>query len=117
MDKKTISLKWISAWNNHDLEVIMSLYSNKIEHTSPSISKYYELEDNTIKDKILLKAYFEKALSKNPALHFDLLHILEGESSVVLLYKRMNTKLAAEYLAFDKRGLIIKSKSHYTAII
>lgn len=90
----------------------MSLYDEAIEHTSPKIARYYNLENNTIKDKLLLKSYFEKALTAFPDLRFDLIHILEGQDSCVVLYKRMGTELVAEYLEFNQNQLIVKSKAH-----
>ncbi len=116
MNKQALAEKWITAWNTHDLPSIIALYSNNIAHTSPSIAKYFQLEDNTIKSKDLLRSYFKIALERNPTLHFNLRHILEGNHSVVVLYKRMQTKLAGEYLEFDKEGLIVRSCSHYTAL-
>lgn len=117
MNKQKLAEKWIAAWNAHDLPSIMALYSSNIQHTSPSIAKYYQLEGNTIKDKALLQSYFQMALEKNPSLHFDLQHILEGNQSVVLVYGRMQTKLAGEYLEFDETGLIVRSCSHYKAVV
>lgn len=116
MNKQQLAHQWIAAWNAHDLAAIMACYAENIEHTSPKIVAYFNITDSTLRGKKLLQSYFEQALQNNPTLHFDLEHILEGHNSVVLIYKRMNTALAGEYLEFDEKGLIVRSKSHYKGI-
>ncbi|MGB0930105.1 MAG: nuclear transport factor 2 family protein [Chitinophagales bacterium] len=116
MTKQQLAHQWIAAWNNHDLAAIMGCYAESIEHTSPKIAAYFNMADSTLRNKALLESYFKQALQKNPTLHFDLQHVLEGHNSVVLIYKRMNTALAGEYLEFGETGLIVRSRSHYKLI-
>lgn len=107
-------MRWITAWNQHDLDAILALYSPTIRHTSTKISTYFDVSDNTLEGKENLRSYFQQALANNPNLTFDLTNILVGESSVVVLYIRMGKNLAGEYLEFDEEGLIIRSRSHYS---
>lgn len=116
MNLQQLADQWIAAWNNHDLAAIMACYAENIEHTSPKIAAYFNMADSTIRSKLQLQSYFEQALQNNPSLHFDLEHILTGHNSVVLIYKRMKTALAGEYLEFDDEGLIVRSRSHYKKI-
>lgn len=105
--------QWISAWNNHDIAAIMKHYADNVDFNSPFISEMGIDVNGFITNKNELKNYFEKALQKNPELHFDLLHILAGSHSVVMFYKRMNKSLAAEYVELDENNKIIRSRSHY----
>ncbi|MEM7369079.1 MAG: nuclear transport factor 2 family protein [Bacteroidota bacterium] len=113
MNKASIAHQWIDAWNRHDLQAVMKLYSEDIQHVSPKIARYLEVEGNRLQGKDALHSYFEQALSNNPALEFDLHHILEGQQSMVLIYRRNGTQLSGEYLELNQQGLIMSSRSHY----
>ena len=113
---KSTGLNWIDAWNNHDLERILEFYDEKISHTSPKIDNYFLLPDHTIKSKDMLRQYFQNALAQNPDLRFDLIHMLEGIKTLVLVYKRNEMETAAEFLGFNDSGLIISSRSHYEVL-
>ncbi len=107
---------WFAAWNAHDVEGIMALYAEGIEHTSPFIVRYTpagETPPKSIKGKAGVRAYFDRALKKNPDLKFIPMHVTVGMESVILVYRRMNGDLAAELFAFDERGLVVRSISHY----
>lgn len=106
--------QWIAAWNNQDIEAIMVLYADDIDFNSPFVAEMGIDVNGAIANKKDLRAYFEKALQKNPALHFDLRHILVGSHSIVMFYKRMNKNFAAEYIEFNNDGVIIRSRSHYS---
>lgn len=113
IDKQDIAKQWISAWNQHDLEAIMRLYAEEIEHISPKIDRYFKQANSRRQGKADLQAYFELALTHNPSLHFELRHILEGKASLVLIYRRNGKDLSGEYLELNEQGLIIHSRSHY----
>jgi ketosteroid isomerase-like protein len=50
---------WINAWNSKDIELILSLYSDNIEFSSPKIKKLFsDYDTNIIKDKDSLKKIF-----------------------------------------------------------
>lgn len=105
--------EWIQSWNSHDLETIMSHYSEKLEFSSPVIQQMGVNENGFIITKNDLKDYFKKALQKYPELKFELLHILKGVSSFVLFYKSINNMYAAEYMELDKNGKVTRVKAHY----
>src|SRR4051794_19200287 len=87
--------EWISAWNKHDLEDIMSHYSEQILFYSPVIQQLGVNENGIINSKGQLKEYFAKGLQKYQDLHFELLYVLKGVNSVVLLYKSINDSFSA----------------------
>ena len=56
--------QWINAWNSKDTDVILSLYSDNIEFSSPKIKKLFsDYKTNIIKDKDNLKRYFSIGLN------------------------------------------------------
>jgi len=105
--------KWVQSWNNKDIEVIMSHYADSVVFSSPFILKAQINDRGSIHGKIELRKYFEKALEKNPDLHFDLKHIMVGIKSITLIYTRKKTMLAAETMILNDEGKIAEGLSHY----
>ena len=50
--------RWINAWDNHDLESVLSLYCENIEFSSPKINLLFPTLDGEIKNKDDLKKHF-----------------------------------------------------------
>lgn len=112
----TFAGAWFAAWNAHDVEGIMRLYAEGIEHSSQFIARYTPAGDSppkSIVGKAGVKAYFARALARNPDLKFVPMHIATGLETVTLVYRRMNGDLAAECFWFDGAGMVVRSISHY----
>ncbi|NSL88902.1 nuclear transport factor 2 family protein [Chitinophaga solisilvae] len=107
-----IAEAWLHAWNSHNLEDIMSHYDEDIVFYSPFIVKINNDPSGCIRGKAALRAYFQRALTAYPDLHFDLYHILEGVNSVVLYYKSVQDKLSTEMMIV-KEGLVVEVRAHY----
>lgn len=103
---------WISAWNAHDLERILSHYADGFEMSSPVIVQLAGEPSGTLKGKAAVGAYWRKALQRIPDLHFELLTVLIGVGSITLHY-RGNRGLAAEVLHFGPDGKVTRAYAHY----
>lgn len=106
---------WIEAWNNHNLERILSHYSDTFEMTSPYIMKITGEDLGTLTGKTAIKAYWEKALQDIPTLHFELIECLLGVDSVTLYYKSLQGR-AAETFFFNEQGKVTHAFAHYSLI-
>lgn len=105
---------WTAAWNRHDLDAIMAHYAPAIEHSSPFIARYnHDPTCAPLKGAAAVRAYFGRALERNPALRFDLAHVAVGVETVALVYRRMTGELAVETFHLDANGLVVRSTSHY----
>lgn len=104
---------WIEAWNAHDLDRILALYSEDFEMASPYIVQITGRADGTLKGKTAVGDYWRKALQKYPELHFDLLEVLIGADSLVLYYRSVGGRTAAEIFHLDGSGLIDRAAAHY----
>lgn len=113
IDMKQFSNEWIAAWNDHDIEKILSHYSEDIEFYSPIIKQLGTNSEGVIKDKNTLRDYFIKALALYPDLFFNLHEILVGTESLILFYTSVNNKKSAEFMQFDKEGKINFVRAHY----
>lgn len=110
---KQFADEWISAWNSHDLELILNHYSDDIEVTTPMIKMAAGIESGTLKGKDAVADYWRKALSKIPDLHFELIAVTECIHSIALYYKSVMDKMCIEVMFFNDEGKVYKMFAHY----
>lgn len=112
-DARRFSLSWYAAWNRHDLDGILAHYAEGIQHSSPFIARYNDDADcKPLMGKAVVRAYFGRALERNPTLRFDALHVAVGVETVALVYRRMTGEVAIETFRL-RDGLVVESVSHY----
>lgn len=106
--------KWINSWNSHNLDDILSHYSDDVEITTPMIKLALGIEKGTLKGKKAVGDYWQKALEKIPDLHFELIDSTQSVESVALYYKSVMDKRSIEVMYFNKKGQVCKIIAHYT---
>lgn len=104
---------WIDAWNAHDLERVLSHYADDFEMSSPFIVQIAKEPSGTLRGKDAIGAYWSKALTLIPDLRFELIDVLAGVDSIVLLYKGARGRLAAEVFHFGCGRKVLKALAHY----
>ena len=104
--------EWIASWNSHDLERILSHYSDDLEMSSPYIVQMAGEPSGVLKGKTAVAAYWARALERLPTLHFELHAVLMGTGSLVIYYNGVNG-MAAEMCVFDANGKVSRSHAHY----
>lgn len=114
MNPKNFANTWIVSWNSHNLEDILSHYSDDIEITTPMIKLAAGIESGSLKGKGQVAAYWQKALQKIPDLHFELIDVMEGINSVALYYKSVMNKKAVEVMFFNDEGKVNRMYALYT---
>jgi ketosteroid isomerase-like protein len=114
MDGRKFAEEWINSWNTHNLENILSHYSDDIEITTPMIKLALGVDNGSLKGKELVADYWQKALNKLPDLYFELYDVTVGVDSVALYYKSVMNKKAIEVMFFDEHGKVNKMFAHYT---
>lgn len=107
--------EWVDAWNSHDLDRIMSHYAEDFQMTSPFIVKLMNDPTGTIKGKENVRAYWAKALTRIPDLHFDLIEVLSSVDSITIYYHAVLGKRAAEVFFFNDRGKVTRAIAHYNS--
>jgi|ERR1700722_9138965 hypothetical protein len=106
---------WIKAWNDHQIEAILSHYAEDVEFTSPFIVRLLNQPNGTISGLSDLRAYFLKGLEAYPDLRFELIEVLEGVNSVTLYYHSVKNLMSAEVMVFNEKGKVSKVIAHYNA--
>jgi ketosteroid isomerase-like protein len=110
---QTFALDWIAAWNRHDLNEILSHYSDDFEFTSPFVRVITGEQSGALCGKGAVGAYWAKALARSPRVEFKLQSVLWGVSSLVINYRREDGRTASEWLEFGDSGKVIRSCAHY----
>ncbi len=103
---------WIDSWNSHDLDRILSHYTNDFEMVSPVIIQIAGEPSGTLKGKDQVGAYWTKALQLIPDLRFELVTTLIGVNSITLYY-RGHRGFSAEVFHFNSDKKVYKSYAHY----
>ena len=109
--------KWVNAWNGHDLKTVLSMYSDRVEFTSPKIKVVLpHWKSSKINNKGDLERYWAKALENFPNLHFTPKDIMFQKKVCVFEYYvtldgKSKTSVMEKFEFQD--GLIIKSSVFY----
>lgn len=114
MEAKKFANKWIESWNSHDLDNILTHYSDDIEITTPMIRLAAGIDSGSLKGKENVREYWKKALERIPDLHFELYEVTSGVNSVALFYKSVMNKKAIEVMFFNEQGKVNKMFAFYT---
>ncbi|HEY1424195.1 MAG TPA: nuclear transport factor 2 family protein [Candidatus Acidoferrum sp.] len=114
-DAWNLANHWVSAWNSHDLDSIMSHYDDSIELTSPIAAQLLGTSDGRVVGKANLRAYFQRGLEAYPQLRFRLEDVLWGISSVVLYYANQKGTRSGEFMELSANGKALRVTAHYNA--
>lgn len=101
--------EWYAAWNSHDLEAILSHYTDDIVFHSSRIRIVTGNNVDTTTNKADLRAYWSQSLSGAPMLHFKPERLLISSDALTLIYTNHRMKVAAETFMFNNQGLVIES--------
>ena len=106
---------WIAAWNSHNLERVLAMYAEDTEMTSDRIPPLGFDASGTVRGKPTLRAYWSKALSMIPNLHFELIDTYVSPNSVVVFYQNERGKKICEYLRLNAEGKIKQGSANHLA--
>jgi hypothetical protein len=112
-DARKFAEEWIAAWNGHDLERVLSHYTEDFEMSSPFIAAFAGEPSGTLKGKARVGAYWKNALERLPDLQFELLQVFTGVTTVTIYYRAVMGKLATEVFFLDDEGKARKALAHY----
>jgi hypothetical protein len=105
--------EWVSAWNAHDIEAILSHYADPPEHCSPLVVERLGRADGTIRDRAELGAYFLGGLQRHPPIRFELIDVFPGVASVAVLYRNHLARTVVEVMHLDASRKIVRTVVHY----
>jgi ketosteroid isomerase-like protein len=106
--------EWIDSWNTHDIERILSQYSDDIEMTSPLIIERLKEPSGRVKGKEKVRAYWQTGLYSTPPLKFELIDVLVGIGSITIYYRSVGRRVVAETLQFNTKGKVNKGMVYWS---
>ena len=112
-DLAALGREWIAAWNSHDLERILALYTDDSEMTSDRIPLLGLDASGTLRGKHRLRQYWEIAFQRLPNLHFDLIEIYVSPDSLVVFYRNERGQKICEYLRVGAEGKIRQGSANH----
>ena len=112
-DARRFGDAWLRAWNDHDLDAILSHYADDVEFTSPFVAALNDDPSGIVRGKEDLRAYFARALERFSDLRFKPLDVLAGVDSVTLSYISVGERRAAEVMTLGPDGRVTHVLAHY----
>ena len=112
-DAKLFSEKWVDAWNAHDIEAVLDALPRRrgVHLTCRSARPAGNRGSGAGKDA--LRHYWTTALKSLPDLHFEIVGVYRGESTLVINYRNHLGGLVNEVLTFDGDGLVREGHGTY----
>ncbi|AFY75135.1 SnoaL-like polyketide cyclase [Synechococcus sp. PCC 7502] len=103
---------WIEDWNQHDIDAVLSHYTDDFELTSPLILSIAGESSGVLQGKANVRAYWKKGLAQIPDLHFELKEVLTGVDCITLYYQG-HRGMVTEVLWFNETGKVKKAWACY----
>jgi hypothetical protein len=110
---QSIAFKWFDAFNNHNLEQLLSLYDDEAEHYSPKLKIHKPETNGLIVGKQALREWWQDAFDRLPSLNYKVTSLTANRDRVFMEYIRSvdgeENILVAEVLVV-RDGKIIASR-------
>ena len=87
-NNKQIALKWFEAFNEHDLEKLLSLYHDNAQHYSPKLKIRMPETQGLIKGKQALREWWKDAFDRLPSLQYEVIKLTADDEQVFMEYIR-----------------------------
>ena len=115
-NNKQIAINWFEAFNEHDLEKLLSLYDDNAQHYSPKLKVRMPETLGLIKGKHALREWWKDAFDRLPSLQYEVIKLTADEEQVFMEYTRHvageEDLSVGEVLQIDK-GLIVFSRVYH----
>ncbi|MGH2834252.1 MAG: nuclear transport factor 2 family protein [Solirubrobacteraceae bacterium] len=111
-----LASEWIAAWNAHDLEAIMVLYSPDVAFQTPTIIDTLGIPDGRVQGAQALREHFVRGLARLPDLRFDLDQIYVGVRSIAITYRWRDGTPVCELHEYDGRERIERVQALYRGL-
>lgn len=105
--------QWVQAWNAHDVEAVLDHFRDDVVFTSSVAARVVPESGGVVRGKEALRHYWKTALDQQPDLHFELVGVYRGASTLVINYRNHRGQLVNEVLTFDGDGLVREGHGTY----
>jgi hypothetical protein len=112
-EARRFATRWVSDWNSHDIEAVLSHYTDDFEMSTPMIQRLLGIESGVLKGKKAVGDYWRSALKRAPDLQFSIIDVASGVDSVSIYYNAAFGNKAIETLLFNKEQKVCKAFAAY----
>ena len=85
---KNIATLWFKAFNEHQLENLLSLYDDNAEHFSPKLKIRKPETGGFIKGKVALRKWWKDCFQRLPTLQYEVQKLTADSEQVFMEYTR-----------------------------
>lgn len=113
---QSIAFKWFDAFNNHNLEQLLSLYDDDAEHYSPKLKINKPETNGLIIGKQVLREWWQDAFDRLPSLNYKVTSLTANSDRVFMEYIRTvageSEMLVAEVLVIRENKIVASRVYH-----
>lgn len=113
---KNIARSWFDAFNEHNLEKLLSLYDDDAQHYSPKLKIRKPETNGLIKGKNALRGWWKDAFDRLPTLQYEVIKLTADNDQVFMEYIRHvkdEEDLSVGEVLEIKNGSIIASRVYH----
>jgi hypothetical protein len=92
--------RWVNDWNSHDIEAILSHFTDDVVFSSPLAIQILG-GSGEVRGKEELRRYWTEGLRRSPDLCFEVLAFYVGVDVLVINYRNQKGNLLCEVLRFE----------------
>lgn len=85
---EAIAIQWFAAFNEHDLEKLLTLYDEAAQHYSPKLKIRQPETGGWIRGKGALRIWWQDAFERLPGLHYAVTSLTANNDRVFMEYTR-----------------------------
>jgi hypothetical protein len=100
-EPSSFAAEWAAAWNRRDVEALLAHFHDDVVFISPVAADVVPGSAGVVSGKAALREYWCAALETVPDLHFDVVGVYTGVSTLVINYRNQRGGLVNEVLEFD----------------
>ncbi|WP_333694298.1 nuclear transport factor 2 family protein [Flavobacterium sp.] len=112
----SIAYKWFDAFNQHNLEQLLSLYDEQAQHFSPKLKIRKPETKGFVRGKEALREWWKDAFDRLPTLHYKVTSLTANSDRVFMEYIRNvegeDEMLVAEVLEIYENKILFSRVYH-----
>ena len=112
----SIAFKWFAAFNEHNLEKLLSLYDDRAQHYSPKLKVKNPESNGLISGKDALRNWWKDAFDNIPTLQYEVKSLTSNEYRVFMEYIRKvegePDLMVAELLMIEDNKIVFSKVFH-----
>lgn len=112
---KEFTIEWLNSWNSHNLDKILSHYSDDFTIETPLALSLYPESKGVVRGKDEVRKYWAIGLERIPDLKFEVLDILIGIDNLTIYYlNTANNRRSVEIMSFNDDGKVYRALVNYS---